>query len=279
MSARQIIVLALAVVAAIGALFLVRGMGRPAQPANVAAASIPGVRVLVASRDLPQGAALSGGDLQWRAFPQESITQAFVREEAQPSAPSDMSGWVTRRAFVAGEPVTLGSVISPDDRGFMAAQLPPGYRAVSIEIDPDTAAGNFIQPNDRVDIILTTRVEVERDGGGTDREVRTDIVLEDVRVLAIGEHAQTQQSGQAPERVDGGVAVLELSQADSRILAHADALGDLSLALRGVEHEAPGIRAASAGRSAGAFQQNARQMTTSVRIHQYGAATDARGGH
>lgn len=278
MSARQIIVLALAIVAAIGAVFLVRGMGAPARPVNAAASDIAGLRVLVASRDIQQGAALAAGDMQWRAFPQESIGQSFVREEAQPGAPADMSGWVTRRSFLAGEPITTGTVIGPADRGFMAAQLPPGYRAVSMEIDNDTAAGNFIQPNDHVDVILTTRVEVQREGSaGTDNETRTDIVLEDVRVLAIGEHAQPQTSGQAPEQANGGVAVLELSQADARTLAHADALGALSLALRGVEQEPPGLRAASAGR--GALDQNVRQMGGSVRIHQYGAASDARGGH
>ena len=39
----------------------------------------------------------------------------------------------------------------------MAAILPSGMRAVSTEISPETGAGGFILPNDRVDVILSRR--------------------------------------------------------------------------------------------------------------------------
>jgi pilus assembly protein CpaB len=277
MSARQLIILAIAFVAAAGALFLIRSMGGE-RPAPAVAADINAQRVLVAARDIPQGAALAVGDLQWRAFPPESITPHFIQQTQQPNALTELNGWVARRPFVAGEPVAKSSVISRDGRGFMAAQLDPGYRAVSISIDHETAAGGYIQPNDRVDVLLTTQVQVQREGGGEDREVRTDLVLENVRVLAIGEHAQTQEGGRAPEQVDGGVAVLELSVPDARALAFADALGKLTLALRGVEQEPPGLRVASAARGAHAFDQGVRELGTRIKVHSYGSTTTASGG-
>ncbi len=279
MSARQLIVLAVAFIAAIAALLVIRNMGNSARPTQAAASEIPAARVLVAARDIPQGAALAPADLVWRTFPPESMNQGFVQEQNQPSAPSDMAGWVTRRPFLAGEPITIGSIIARNERGFMAAQLAPGFRAVSIEIESGTAAGGYIQPNDRVDVIVTSRVEVQRESGGGEEEIRTDVVLEDVRVMAIGEHVQTQAGGQAPERAQGDFAVLELSADDAQTIAFADALGSLSLALRGVEVEPPGLRVASAARrGAGAMAQNVRQMGGSVRVHQYGAAANQRGG-
>lgn len=263
MSARQLIVLVLAAVAAVGALLLIRSMGGSRAQTNAEAETpIAGEQVLVAARDIPQGAALAPSDLAVRLFPQESVTPAFVRMSAQPSAQAELVGRVTRRAFAAGEPITLQSIVDPDGRGFMAAQLEPGYRAVAIEIEDANAVGGYLQPNDRVDVIMTQRVEGGDSGGGA--QVRSDIVLQDIRVLAVGETTQTQSSGEEPAQIDANVAVLELTQADARVLALAQEQGEISLALRGVAAETVGIHTQGSGYapSAGA-----------VRVHAFGAVT------
>lgn len=265
MSARQLIVLVVAAIAAVGALLLIRSMGaREAATPTADVNPIAGEQVLVAARDVPQGAALSPSDLAVVLFPTDSVSPAFVRLSAQPSAQADFVGSVTRRPFVAGEPIVTSAVVHPDGRGFMAAQLEPGYRAVSIEIDAETAAGNYIQPNDRVDVIVTSRQQ-SRDGSSGE-QINSNIVLEDVRVLAIGENTQPQTEGEGPTRVEGGFAVLELSQEDSRQLALANEIGTVSLALRGVQIETAGMRASSSGRSLG-------QQSGGVRIHEFGAVT------
>jgi pilus assembly protein CpaB len=229
-------------------------------PAEVAE-QIAGEQILVAARDVPQGAALAPSDLAVALFPQRSVAPTFVRLSQAPSAQADMVGGVTRRAFAQGEPITQGSVIQPEGRGFLAAQLEPGYRAISIEIDRQTSAGGFIQPNDHVDVIVTTRSNGE--GGGGER-VNANIILEDVRVLALGDNTQTQTSGEAPETIEAAVAVLELTADDARILAHADELGTISLALRGVQVETVGMRGPSRGRMG---------QQSGVRIHQYGTVS------
>jgi pilus assembly protein CpaB len=241
MSARQLVVLAVALVAAIGALLVIRGMSQ-AREEKAPDTPIAGEMVLVAAKDVPQGAALASGDLAWRLFPQESVTEAFVKKAAQPEALSEMLGGVTRRVFIAGEPITLGSIVLPDGHGFMAAQLLPGYRAISIEIETEDAAGGFIQPNDRVDVLGTVRSE----GGEGERDARTTTLLQDVRVLALDETTQPQTEGEAPTRVSAKMAVLELSEADARLLTSAAAASRISLVLRGVEAETAGMRAPSA---------------------------------
>ncbi len=265
MSARQLIVLVVAAIAAIGALLLIRSMGASGDaPVVEAGAPIEGEQILVAARDLQQGAALAPSDLAVRLFPEDSVNSSFVRLSQQPSAQADLVGSVTRRSFAAGEPITTASIIQPDGRGFMAAQLAPGYRAVSIEIDAQSAAGNYIQPNDHVDIIVTRRVS---SGGGTNSEQsRSDIVLEDVRVLALGDATQAQESGDEPERAEASFAVLELTPEDARTLALADDMGDITLALRGVEVETVGMRAQSSG-------SRLNQQGGAVLVHAFGAVS------
>lgn len=267
MSARQLIVLVVAAIAAIGALLLIRGMGASnATPTAAEAEPIAGEQVLVAARDVAQGAALTPSDLAVALFPEGSVAPSFIRLSAQPSAQADMVGSVTRRSFAQGEPITTGAVVQPEGRGFLAAQLEPGFRAIAIEIGAETAAGGFIQPNDHVDVIVTVRVQNPE--GGSGEEVNSNIVLEDIRVLAIGDTTQTQTTGEAPETVEGGVAVLEMTAEDARTLSLADELGTISLALRGVQVETVGMRARSSG--------TLSQGSGAVRIHQFG--TVAGGG-
>jgi pilus assembly protein CpaB len=265
MSARQLIVLVIAAIAAVGALLLIRGLGsRQAEQTAVEAENIAGQQVLVAARDIPQGAALAPGDLAVALFPTASVSGSFVRLDQQPSAQADFVGGVTRRAFVQGEPIVSSSVVQPDGRGFLAAQLEPGFRAVAVEIEAITAAGGFIQPNDHVDVIMTARID-NTEGGG--EQVRSDIVLTDVRVIALGDKTETQESGEAPEVVQASVAVLELTAEDARILALADEMGTISLALRGVQAETVGMNSpANRGRQMG-------QQSGGVRVHAYGVMT------
>lgn len=268
MSARQLIVLVVAAVAAIGALLIIRGMGanREAEPA-AAAENIAGEQVLVVTRDIPQGAALAPSDLAVRLFPQDSVAPQFVRISQQPSAQAEFVGAVTRRSFVQGEPLIAGSVVQPEGRGFLAAQLEPGFRAVAIEIEPSTSAGGYIQPNDRVDVLMTARID---NGGGSGEQMRSDVVVEDVRVLALDDIVQAQTTGDQPTRVTAAVAVLELSAGDARALALADAMGDITLALRGVEMDMVGQRRATA-------QNRFGGQSGQVRVHAFGTVNNGGG--
>lgn len=254
MSARQLIVLVIAGIAAIGALLLIRGMGSRKPDSDATPAVIAGEQVLVAARDIGQGVALAPGDLAVAAFPPETVSAAFIRIGSQPSAQAEYVGAVTRRAFAQGEPITTSSVVQPEGRGFMAAQLPPGYRAVAVEIDSATAVGGYVQPNDRVDVIMTMQTE------GSNRQVISNIVLQDIRVLAIGDRTQTQTTGEGPERIDAAYAVLEMTADEAQSLAFATEAGEISLALRGVQAETVGMDA------------NRRPQTSGggVRVHAFG---------
>lgn len=267
MSARQLIIIAVALIAAMGALFVIRGMSA-SQDAPQAAQEAPihGKHVLVYAHDVAQGSKLSSDDLAWRLFPDESVGAQFVKQEQTPDAVTQMTGGVTRRSAIAGEPVIASQIVMPDGRGFMAATLRPGYRAVSIEIETENAASGFIQPNDHVDV-LVTRTSNEGEGAGAQARV----VLEDVRVLALDEHTAPQNEGDAPSRVTASTALLELSQQDTVLLAAADRGGDISLALRPVEAETAGMRVPSAAPRGGA-----QSGAGGILIHAFGTAGASR---
>lgn len=262
MSARQLIVLVVAAVAAIGALFLIRSMGGGnAETAAAEGEPVAGEQVLVVARDVPQGAALTPSDLAVAVFPEGSISPSYVRLSAQPSAQAEYVGAVTRRAFVAGEPITNAYVVQPEGRGFMAAQLEPGYRAVAIEVARETAAGGYIQPNDRVDVIMSHSYQE-----GSQERVSSEVILEDIRVLALGDTTQTQTSGEAPQSIDAPFVVLEMSQEDARALALANQLGEVTLALRGVQVDTVGLNSQRRRNGVG-------QSSGAVRIHAYGTVS------
>ena len=110
----------------------------------------------------------------------------------------------------------------------MAAILPSGMRAVSTEISPETGAGGFILPNDRVDVILSRRPK-EDDKTATAPQPTSETILTNVRVLAID---QTVEEKNGQRVVVGKTATLEIAPRQAETLTQSRQLGTLSLALR-----------------------------------------------
>ena len=270
MSVRQLIVLGVALLAAVGALFMVRGMsGHPAQTATPLVAEL-GPRVLVASKDVLAGVALQPGDLEWRQWTPTALSPNFSEESEDAKAVETYTGAVARQALLAGEPVIAERVVKPGEQGFMAALVKPGLRAVAIAISADNAVAGFIMPNDRVDIILTRKVQIAGAGGASSEEARSDIILQNVRVLAIEETFRRPTGEEADDPIRGDTATLELSARDAETLALADELGDVSLALRGVENDGSQSTSASqARRNAGVMAQSA--SGDEIRVHAFGS--------
>ena len=148
----------------------------------------------------------------------------------RPDAPTQILGWIARAPFIAGEPIREQKLVRANGSGFMAAILPTGMRAVSTEISPETGAGGFILPNDRVDIILSRR-DKNPDRAGAPDLIISEIVLSNVRVLAI-DQAPKEKDGQ--NAVVGKTVTLELKPEQAETLARAHQSGTLSLALRSI---------------------------------------------
>ena len=188
------------------------------------------VDVLVAKGDIPMGQALAPGDVQWQPWPASASSGNFIRKTDRPQAVEDMSGLIARVPFIAGEPIREAKLVNAKGSGFMAAILPTGMRAVSTQISPETSAGGFILPNDRVDVILTRR-DPNADKAGAGDSKTSETVLTNIRVLAIDQNIE-EKGGQ--KVVVGKTATLELSPNQAETLVLSQQVGTLSLALRSV---------------------------------------------
>jgi pilus assembly protein CpaB len=188
------------------------------------------VDILIAKNDIALGQPLNPGDVEWQAWPATTTGGNFIRKPDRPNAIEVLSGFVARVPFVAGEPIREVKLVNPKGAGFMAAILPSGARAVSTQISPETGAGGFILPNDRVDVIVTKKDRAAAKASGDDGMV-SETVLTDVRVLAIDQMLE-EKGGQ--KVVIGKTATLELTSPQAESLALAQRVGTISLALRSI---------------------------------------------
>jgi pilus assembly protein CpaB len=230
MKAARLVVLVVAVAAGgLAALLAGRGGEEAPLPAEQKpAAQIDTVDVLVAKTDIQLGQSVSQQDMQWQMWPVAAASPAFVRRSDKPDAIEQLAGTIARAPFVSGEPIREAKLIKANGSGYMAAVLDKGMRAVSTEISPETGAGGFILPNDRVDVILSRRDREAEKAGGTETQV-SETILANIRVLAID---QTLGEKDGQKVVIGKTATLELTPRQAETLALSRQLGTLSLALR-----------------------------------------------
>jgi pilus assembly protein CpaB len=187
------------------------------------------VDVLIAKSDIGLGQSVKPENLQWQSWPAETAGSTFIRRSDRPNAATEVVGEIARAPFISGEPIREQKLVKADGSGFMAAILPTGMRAVSTEITPETGAGGFILPNDRIDVILS-RHEKNPDRQGVEL-VQSETVLTNIRVLAI-DQAPKEKDGQTS--VVGRTVTLELTPDQAETLARVRQSGTLSLALRSI---------------------------------------------
>ena len=249
--------LVIAVITAVMAKNMFAGAG--AQQA-AAAPSVPlGPKVLVAKKALPVGTIIDPDSFAFQPWPKELMQGAYY-VEGQPDS-KNLAGTVVRYAIAAGQPVTRGSLVGPQDRGFLAAALGPGMRAVTVPVNSTTGVAGFIFPGDHVDMVLTQSVE----GGGDGPQLKVaETIIRNLRVLATDQRI-TEKDGDGKTQVKTFSNVtLEVTPKIAEKIAVAQSLGSLSLSLRSIADNGSDVeRAVASGQvkvPAGTSPDQEKQM-------------------
>ncbi len=251
MKRARVIVLGIAFTAALGAAWIAKKIVSGPREVQQVEKTVGATDVLVAASNINLGDSIRADDLKWQEWPVEGVTPGLITREAEPDAPNKLSGAVARAPFIAGEPIKEQKLIKVSEGGVMAAILPAGMRAVSTPIREETAAGGFILPNDRVDVILSHKMQV-----GSKEEPVSEAVLRNVRVLAIGQEIETKGDDKV---ATGKTATLELTprQAEDPDAGAVDGR-DLALLAQPCRRDAERRRA---GRQARRQQQRRGQVS------------------
>lgn len=201
-------------------------------------------QVMIATRTLPVGTIIDAEMLRYQPWPEGLVQDAyFVRGQEGAADPSELIGTVVRTEVTAGQPITRGSLIRPGERGFLAAALGPGMRAVTVPVSATSGVAGFIFPGDRVDIVLTQEVE----GDGPPLRA-SETILRNVRVLAVDQRldARDEEGNQVAQATSS--VTLEATPRIAERIAVAQTIGQLSLSLRSLaDNSAELERAIAAG--------------------------------
>lgn len=232
MDRKKLFLLLGALVIAIGTALAARSMfiGAATPQAEAVPQKPVGPKVLVANRQLPVGTIITADAIGFQEWPEDMVKDAyFIDGEADMSK---LIGTVVRFAVTAGEPVTQGSLVAPGDRGFLAAALGPGMRAVTVPVSAKTGVAGFVFPGDRVDLVLTQTVKGE---GGGDGLRTSETILRNLRVLATDQSTEStsDENGRTVVRAFRTVT-LEVTPKIAEKVAVSQTIGTLSLSLRSI---------------------------------------------
>ena len=229
MDKKKLMLLLGALIIAIGTAMAARSMfaGAGAPQADAATQAPKGPKVLVAQRALPVGTIITADSVAFQPWPKDMVQDAyFIDGEADMNK---LLGTVVRYPITAGQPVTQGGLVAPGDRGFLAAALGPGMRAITVPVSAKTGVGGFVFPGDHVDLMLTQTVPSENAGPPLKA---TETILRNVRVLATDQSTETTvEEGKTVVRAFRTVT-LEVTPKIAEKIEVSQTIGTLSLVLR-----------------------------------------------
>jgi pilus assembly protein CpaB len=235
--------LVIAVITAVMAKNMFAGAG--AQQAAAAPAVPLGPKVLVARKALPVGTIIDAESLSYQPWPKELVQSAYYLEGSTDGDPKQLLGTVVRYQVTAGQPLTRGALVGPQDRGFLAAALGAGMRAITVPVNVSTGVAGFVFPGDHVDVVLTQQVE----GGGDGPSLKvSETIIRNVRVLATDQRTTDKDKDGKTEVKTFSNVTFEVTPRIAEKLAVAQSMGTLSLSLRSIADNASELeRAVAAG--------------------------------
>lgn len=255
MDGKKIVLLSGALIIAVMTAFLARSMLGGQSTPQVNAAAMPDgpnvPKVLVATKALPVGTILDPASFRFQPWPKDLVEDAYYMEGK--ADPKTLAGSVVRTAITAGQPLTQGTLVKPGDRGFLAAALGPGMRAVTVAVSTQSAVAGFVFPGDHVDLMLTQSVT----GGGDGAPLKvTETIVRNMRVLATDQRTNAVGEDGKPVVQPYSNVTLEVTPKIAEKIAVAQTIGSLSLSLRSLADNTSQLEAAIASGDVDVPQSN-----------------------
>ena len=179
--------------------------------------------VLSASRALSIGTLIGERDLEVLELEASEVGSEQILADGDSSA-REFRGYAVRRALAAGEPISRSALVGPGQKGFLAAVLRPGTRAVTVRVGQATSQAGLIDPGDRVDVIFSAELRIDEQ----ESRVFARTIVQGARVVAVDQRF----NGEEAERSELVTATLEVSPPDGDRLVLAEHEGRISLAVR-----------------------------------------------
>ena len=266
MNVKSVILIVAALLFAGGTAFVaskMMGSRKPAPTAQVQEA--PSKKVLVAKGNLPAGTFIKEEDVSWQKWPVDGVNEVYLLEGQTDI--NTIVGAVVRKGIVAGEPITEAQIARPGDRGFLAAVLTPGMRAISIDVNEPSSVAGLVFPGDRVDVLLNMQFTIQEVGSDGSQQTSnykpqtSETVLENVRLLATDRNLNDIDG--EPKKLN--TVTIELTPKQAEMIKVAAQMGQLALSLRGLgspDGKASGPTVASAEAAASSFLAKQAADTT-----------------
>ena len=236
MDVKKAMLLMGALIIAVATALMARSMfsesNAPAPQATAAAVpqqQLDGPQVLVATKALPIGTIIDPESFRFQPWPKDLVEEAYYIQGK--TEPHKLQGAVVRVAITAGQPVTQGALIQPGERGFLAAALGPGMRAVTVPVSAQSSVAGFVFPGDHVDLLMTQAINGEE----PDNPLKaTETIVRNLRVLATDQRTNALDESGKPQVLTYSNVTLEVTPRIAEKIAVAQTLGQLSLALRSI---------------------------------------------
>jgi pilus assembly protein CpaB len=231
MDLKKLVLLIGALLVAVTTAVMAKNMfsGAAAPQASATPVVPAGPEVLVATRSLTVGTIIDAEALRFQRWPDGLVQPAYFIKGKPGVNPAELIGTVVRNEITAGQPLTQGALIKPGERGFLAAALGPGMRAVTVPVSATSGVAGFIFPGDRVDIVLTQTVA----GGGEGQPLKvSETIIRNARVLATDQRMDVKGEDGKPVVHNSSTVTLEATPKIAEKIAVAQTIGQLSLSLR-----------------------------------------------
>jgi len=190
------------------------------------------VKVLVAKKDIPRGAAIEAENIETIIIPEQ------YRQPQVVATLDRVSGMVALAPISKGEQISLSKLVQPRELGGLAAGTPVGKRAVTISVDNISALAGLVKPGDYVDVIALIPVPVQMPDGKQVNQMAVMPLFQNVLVLAIGQDIGAVSSASAGKREaerrteSSPLITLALAPQDVNLIAFVQEQGKLRLTLR-----------------------------------------------